>query len=169
MMKALVTYMSKTGNTKKVAEAIFDELACEKEIRPIEDVEDIGSYDLSFLGFPTHRFGPDEKSMELLAKYCRDGRKVALFVTHCSPEDAKELPQWMDKFKDAAAGADVVGFFDCQGQLAKSVEMVLRMSPNKEYRYFAKNHHSYGQPDETRLLRAREFARDTLNHFSMFL
>ena len=163
-MKALVAYMSKTGNTKKVAEAIYDELSCQKEIRPIEEVDAIGGYDLSFLGFPTHQFGPDNKAKEILEKHCKDGRKVALFVTHCSPEDVPELQEWMGKFKDAAAGADLVGFFDCQGQLAKSVEIVLKLAPKKELRYFAKNHHSYGQPDETRLKRAREFARDTLNH-----
>ncbi len=151
-----------TGNTRKVAEAIYAELACEKEIKPISEVEDIGAYDISFLGFPTHQFGPDKKSKELLARHCKDGRKVALFVTHCAPEDAPELQQWMTKFKEAAAGANLVGFFDCQGQLAKALEVIMRMSTKKEIRFFAKNHRSNGQPDETRLMRARAFARDTL-------
>ncbi len=33
-MKVIVTYMSQTGNTKKVAEAIFQEIKGKKEIKP---------------------------------------------------------------------------------------------------------------------------------------
>jgi flavodoxin len=32
-MKALVAYMSQTGNTRKVAQAIFDEIPGEKEMK----------------------------------------------------------------------------------------------------------------------------------------
>lgn len=162
-MKVLVAYMSSTGNTKKVAEAIYGEIVGDKEIKRIEDVQDIGPYDLSFLGFPTHQFGPDKKTKEFLEKQCRDGRKVALFVTHCAPEDAPDVSEWMGKFKQAASGANLVGFFDCQGELAKSVEMVMKIAPKKEIRFFAKNHNSKGQPDEARLIKARTFARETIS------
>ncbi len=161
-MKALVAFMSSTGNTKKVAQAIYDELTCEKEIKPILDVQDIGGYDLSFLGFPTHQMGPDKKTKELLAKHCVDGRKVALFVTHASPEDAPELPEWMEKFKQAARGANLVGFFDCQGEMSKNVKLILKLSPNKKFREWAKKDNSQGQPDEARLAKARAFARETM-------
>jgi len=161
-MKVLVAYLSSTGNTKKVAEAIFGEITTEKELKRIEDVQDIGPYDLSFLGFPTHQFGPDKKAKEFLEGQCKDGRKVALFVTHCAPEDAPDLSEWMSKFKQAAAGANLVGFFDCQGELAKSIETIMKIAPKKEIRFFAKNHHSQGQPDETRLARARAFAREVM-------
>jgi len=162
-MKVLVAYMSKTGNTKKVAEAIYGEIAGEKELKRIEDVQDIGIYDLSFLGFPTHQFGPDNKTKEFLKKQCTQGRKVALFVTHCSPEGVPELQQWMEKFKQEAAGANLVGFFDCQGELAKGVEAIMKIAPKKEMRFFAKNHNSQGQPDEARLMKARAFAKDTIS------
>lgn len=162
-VKVLVAYMSSTGNTKKVAEAIFGEVTGEKELRRVEDVVDIGSYDLSFLGFPTHQFGPDKKAKEFLRKQCTDGRKVALFVTHCAPENVPELQGWMAKFKEEAAGANLVGFFDCQGELAKSVETIMKIAPKKEIRFFAKNHNSQGQPDGAALTKAREFARDTMS------
>ena len=162
-MKVLVAYMSSTGNTKKVAEAIYGEIPGDKEIKRIEDVQGIGSYDLSFLGFPTHQFGPDKKTIEFLEKNCTDGKRVALFVTHCAPEDTPEVTEWMAKFKKAAAGANLVGFFDCQGELAKSIEMVMKIAPKKEIRFFAKNHNSKGQPDEARLMKARAFAREVIN------
>ncbi len=162
-MKVLVAYMSKTGNTKKIAEAIYGEITGEKELKRIEDVQDIGIYDLSFLGFPTHQFGPDKKTKEFLEKKGTAGRNVALFVTHCAPEDAPGVSEWIAKFKQAAAGANLVGFFDCQGELAKSVETIMKIAPKKEIRFFAKNHNSQGQPDEARLIKARAFAKDTMS------
>jgi len=162
-MKVLVAYMSSTGNTKKIAEAIHGEIVAEKEIKPIKMVDGLGSYDLSFLGFPTHGYGPDKKTRTILERLCRDGKKVALFVTHGAPETEPEVPEWMAKFKQAAAGAELVGFFDCQGQLSKGAKFVMQISPNKKLRADAKKDNSEGQPDETRLEKARTFARDTLS------
>jgi menaquinone-dependent protoporphyrinogen IX oxidase len=90
-MRVLVAYMSKTGNTKKVAQVIFEEISDEKEIKPIDEVESTEGYDIAFLGFPIHAMGPDKKTVELLEKHCVNGRNVALFITHMAPEDAQEL------------------------------------------------------------------------------
>jgi len=162
MGRVLVTYMTSTGNTKKVAEAVYSEIAHEKEIKPISEVADLGPYDLSFIGLPTHGYGPDKKAKELLAQLCKDRKKVALFVTHAAPEGEEEVSEWMDKFRHAAAGAEVVGLFNCQGELAKGVKFIMKISPNKELRSQAKRDNSKGQPDAARLERARAFARDTV-------
>jgi flavodoxin len=160
-MKVLVAYMSKTGNTKKVAEAIYGALDCEKEIVPIDQVDDISGYDLSFLGFPMHQFGPDPKTVSLLQTHCQPGRDVALFVTHAAPEDEPELQEWMKGFRDAAACANLVGVFDCQGQLAKGMKRIMSIMPMRDLRAMAKRDNSQGQPDAARLDRARTFARET--------
>jgi flavodoxin len=161
-MRVLVAYMSKTGNTKRVAEAIYGALDCEKQIMPIDQVVDIGGYDLSFLGFPIQRFGPDPKAVSFLQKHCQPGRDVALFVTHAAPEDAAELPEWLEGFRNAADGANIVGMFDCQGQLAKGIKLIMSIIPNRELRAMAKRDNSQGQPDAARLERARAYAREML-------
>jgi flavodoxin len=161
-MKVLVAYMSSTGNTKKVAEAIYSEIKCEKEIKPINEVTDIGGWDLAFLGFPVHGYGPDKKTVKIIEGLCKNGRKVALFVTHAAPENEPEVQAWMEKFKQAAAGAELVGFFDCQGELAKGVKFIMKIAPKKEMRSQAKRDNSAGQPDQARLEKARVFARDTM-------
>jgi flavodoxin len=163
MTRVLVAYMSSTGNTKKIAEAIFDGITAEKEIKPIREVQAIEGYDLAFLGFPTHGYGPDKKTKETLERLCSKGRKVALFVTHGAPENEPEVPEWMAKFKQAAANAELVGFFNCQGQLAKSAKFIMSISPNKKLRADAKKDNSLGQPDKTRLDRARSFAAETMS------
>lgn len=161
-MKVLVTYMSKTGATKKVAEAIYEVLDCEKEIIPIDQVADIGGYDLCFLGFPIERFGPTPKMVSLMRKHCQPDRDIALFVTHAAPEDAPQLAGWLEGFWNAADRANIVGKFDCQGQLAKGIKFVMSIWPNREIRAMARRDSSQGQPDAERLDRARAYARDVM-------
>ena len=161
-MRVLVAYMSRTGNTKKIAEAIYGEIGVEKDIMPFTEIADIGRYDLAFLGFPTHQYGPDKKTTEFLERTCTSSRKVALFVTHGAPETEPEVPQWMDKFKTAASGAELVGFFDCQGQLSKGTKLIMKMM-SKKTREEARRDNSQGQPDATRIERAREFAKKVMS------
>jgi flavodoxin len=161
-MKVLVAYMSRTGNTRKVAEAIFEEISDEKEIKPIGKVGSIEGYDIAFLGFPIHAMGPDKKTVELLERHCVNGRNIALFITHMAPEDAQELPTWLDKFRQAASRANIVDVFDCQGQVAKPVKLFMLMAPDAKLRSWAKKDNSKGQPDKARLDRARVFSRNVM-------
>lgn len=162
-MKVLVAYMSSTGNTKKIAEAIYGEITADKEIRPVNDVESLGEYDLAFLGFPTHGYGPDKKTKAVMEKLCKDKKKVALFVTHAAPEDEPEVAEYMKKFRQAASGAEIVGTFDCQGQLASGVKFIMKISPNKKLRSDAKRDNSQGQPDAKRVEKAKTFAREAMS------
>lgn len=50
-MKTVVACMSQTGNTRKVAEAIFGEIQGEKEIKELSELDGLEGYDLSFVGF----------------------------------------------------------------------------------------------------------------------
>lgn len=164
-MKVLVAYLTKTGNTKKIAEAIAEEIRGEKEIKAIDTVDSLEGYDLAFLGFPIHQMGPDKKTVKLLERHCINKRKIALFITHAGPEDNPDIPPMLEKFKQAARGADLVGFFDCQGELAKSVKRIMSIMPDKKLRMWAKMDNSQGQPDASRIEKARAFARDVMNGF----
>ena len=161
-MKTLVAYMSQTGNTKKVAEAIFGEIREEKEIKKIDEVESLDGYDIAFLGFPMHVEGPDKKTVKLLEKHCVPGRDVVLFITHASPEDGPDLPPMIEKFTQAARGANIVDLFHCQGELAKSVKRIMSIWPNAKFRKWAREDNSQGQPDAARLERARDFAGEVM-------
>jgi flavodoxin len=165
-MKVLVAYASLTGNTKKVAEAIYDEIECDKEIWKAKDVEDLEGYDFAFLGFPTHQFGPDKSTREFLARHT-EGKTIALFTTHATPEHETEMLQsYMAKFRDAAGGANVVGTFDCWGELPVWVKLMMLIAPDPKVRMWARTDESKGQPDETRLQRARVFAREMMAQIS---
>lgn len=161
-MKILVAYMTKTGNTKKIAEAIFQEIKDEKEIKNIDEVESLEGYDVAFLGFPIHQMGPDKKTAKLLAKHCVNGRKVVLFITHAGPEGAPDLQPMLEKFRQAARGAELIDMFDCQGELAKGIKRIMSILPNAQFRMWAKMDNSQGQPDQTRIDKARAFSRDVM-------
>jgi flavodoxin len=162
-MKVLVAYMSQTGNTKKVAEAIYSAIPQPKEIKQVEDVTSLEGYDLAFLGFPVHSFGPDEPAKTFLETHVKD-RAIALFITHMAPEHNPALQGIIQKFRDAAVGANIVGVFDCQGQVCQEVKtFMLTQHPNPRVRAAAQADSSQGQPDAARLERARTFANETMN------
>ena len=86
-MKVLVTYFSQTGNTKKIAEAIFDEIQTEKEIKPLKDVENLESYDFAFIGFPVHGFGPTKKAADFIKKEDKVRKEYILKHFHKDIDD----------------------------------------------------------------------------------
>ena len=52
-MKTLVTYYSESGNTEKLAKAIYQGLAAtESEIEQINEAKNFEEYDVIFVGFP---------------------------------------------------------------------------------------------------------------------
>jgi flavorubredoxin len=106
--------------------------------------------------------GPDKKTAKLLAKHCVNGRKVVLFITHAGPEGAPDLQPMLEKFRQAARGAELIDMFDCQGELAKGIKRIMSILPNAQFRMWAKMDNSQGQPDQTRIDKARAFSRDVM-------
>ena len=67
IMRTLVAYYAQTGNTGKIAEAIYGEIPGEKEIRPLAELKDLEGYDLDFFGFPIQAGNPAREAGEFLA------------------------------------------------------------------------------------------------------
>lgn len=162
-MKVLVAYMSQTGNTKKVAETIFEAISMPKEIKPLEEVTSLNDYDLSFLGFPVHAQSLNEKTTSFLNSMV-NGQKIAIFITHGAPEVSPNVPGWLKQFRDAAIGADICGVFDCQGEMSQQVLNFMLNNPNPQIREWAKRDSSKGQPDASRLEKAKIFAENTMKN-----
>ena len=161
-MKVLVAYLSSTGNTKKVAEAIYKEISADKVIKSIDDVDSIDGFDVTFLGFPVHAGGPTRKATKFLQKHCTKDRKIALFITHCALEDNEEIPSWLNKFRKAANGSEIIDIFNCQGELTRVLKLFMSIAPSSQMREGVKKINSEGQPDQTRLEKARVFSRNVM-------
>jgi hypothetical protein len=111
-----------------------------------------------------HGSGPDKQVKTFLERYVKN-RTIALFITHMAPEDAPPLQDWIQKFKDAAVDANIIGVFNCQGQVSRLIKTVMRFAPDSQVRLAAREDTSQGQPDAARLERARYFAKEMVNKF----
>jgi len=157
-MKSLVTYFSQTGRTKLVAEAIFEAIPPEKELKEFGDVDSLDGYDLAFVGFPIHAFGPCQAGKDFLQQHAA-GKKVALFITHAAPENQEGIDDWLARCREAAAGAEILGLFHCMGELSEQIAEYLMKSDDPTMRaYGERRPETLGQPDEERLRKARDFA-----------
>ncbi len=162
-MKVLITYRTVSGNTKKVVEAMYDEIQTEKELKTWEEIETLEGYDLGFVGFPIEMFGPGPASKEWLANHV-NGKRIALVITHGSPEEAPPLQEWLQKCRDAAVGAEIVGVFHCRGDMSSQLIEMMVNSDNPQFVEWGKRakEEPRGFPDAERLEKAREFARDIM-------
>ena len=165
-MKVLIAYHTVSGNTRKVAEAIYKEIRADKELAPLSDVKDLKGYDLSFIGFPIQGYGPAKEAKEFLEKKVA-GRDIALFVTHSAPEEGEpKLEQWLAACKMAASSANIVGFFHCRGQLAQNVrDMMLGSKDPQLIAWAERSDETLGQPDRGRLKKAVRFAKDIMGKY----
>jgi flavodoxin len=159
-MKSTVVYMSVSGNTKKVATVIAEGLPGEVRLCALSDEVRVADQDLLFVGMPMHQFGAPEPVSAFLKGACQ-GHRVALFVTHAAPGDLPELQTWLESCVQAAEGCDVVGVFDCQGQVPPEtrqswidtgVPMLVQFGQMAAI--------AVGQPDEAALDRAGRFAAE---------
>lgn len=164
-MKVIVVYMSQTGNTKKVAEAIFEEIQAEKELKALDELDSLKGYDLAFVGFPIQIYGPAQPAKAFLEEHA-GGKDIVLFITHASPEDDKLLIQWLDACRAAVVGGNVVGLFHCRGELSEKVADMMKSSGDPDLVAWAEERpKTLGQPDETRLERARVFTREFMKNY----
>ena len=64
-MKTLVTYSTLTGNTKKVAEAVFEAVSGEKEIMDIKSIKETDGYDRILVGYWVDKGDANEEAKKL--------------------------------------------------------------------------------------------------------
>lgn len=161
-MKTLVTYMSQTGNTKKIAEAIYEEIDGEKDIEKIEEISNLSRYDLVFVGFPIIQANIPENVSKFVLENAA-GKNIAFFMTHGSPEGFEAIQSWTESCKDIAAKGNLLGTFDCQGEIAQQVIDVLLQSDDPQMKAFGEMGPSTkGLPDAPRVHKAKEFAKEIM-------
>ncbi len=158
MPKTLVTYYSRTRNTEKIAEAIFEAVEGEKALIPITQLKetDISNFSLIFIGFPVHSHSVPLAVHDLLNSI-PSGKKIALFSTHGTLSGSRLSREALESATVLAAKARVLGTFSCRGRVSPQALDVLMKSPEHqawtEIAVSAATH-----PDEIDLSEARNFA-----------
>lgn len=78
-MKVLIAYSSRTGNTRRVAEALAKAAPEGSLLARVEDTPSADGFDVVFAGYWLDRGGPDAKAKEFL--HSLHGKHVVLFET----------------------------------------------------------------------------------------
>ena len=161
-MKVLVTHYTKSGNTEKLAEAIYDgvEQITSKEIIPLEQVQSVDEYDLIFCGFPVHS-SSIPVPVEKFVKNVPDGKHIAFFATHGSLRGGPLAITAFHYAISIAPKLSVVGTFGCRG--AVDPQIIDSLLENPEHRWWAIEARSAaGHPDAGDLEDAKGFAESML-------
>ena len=113
-MRPVVIYSSRTGNTKKVAEAVLSGLPDGTPMIAAEDIQEVAEYDLIFMGYWVDKGTADITAQQTMAKI--SGKSVAIFATSGAYPDSRHAK---DSLAEGAScfGEDctVLGAFICQG------------------------------------------------------
>ena len=159
-MKALVTYYSQTGNTEKLARAIYEAIHMDKELLPIQNVKNTKGYDIIFVGFPVQAHSVPAKIIPLF-KDLPDGQNIALFCTHGSLRGGHLPKQALENAIGLASRAKILGTFGVRGKAdAKMIDALMKQAEHRAWAEEAQGAHEH--PNETDLADAKEFAREVL-------
>ena len=159
-MKALVTYYSETGNTEKLARAIYEAIYIEKELKPIQDVKDTHGYDIIFYGFPVMAHSVPEKAQALIKKLPK-GQKIVFFSTHGSRRDGQLPKQALEHALGLSSKIKVLGHFGCQGKVSAKLIESLREKPEHKA-WVEEALTAEGHPDQHDLADAKNFTSQIL-------
>ena len=180
-MNVLIVYFSQTGNTAKVARAIYEEAVAQDHEVHLEKTAEItpntlDAYDLVFLGSACHDTDlakPVKRVLEQIAN--SPPFKLAGFVTHATytPEGGKRerevYEEWAGRCilslnrASQEKGIEFLGYFHCQGAPSPPIEAFIHntiVTDEDEWETYIEEVRKH--PNEEDLQRAREFAQQVL-------
>ena len=161
-MKTLIAYSSKTGNTKKLAEAADDLIAGEKVICPISEAPDPAGFDLVVLGFWLQAGKPDPKSSEYLSRM--SDARLFLFATHGAAAGSAHVEKAMAQARELASGARLAGTFSCPGEVSPAfLEKARKKDPQPPWLGDAPA--AVGHPDNADIERLKDALKAGLPEF----
>lgn len=116
-MKILLTYSSKTGNTKAVADAIFEVLPDGADFFEISKVADVHSYDAVIVGFWVDKGVPNKEADDFIRQI--RNKKVAYFFTLGAYPDSEHASVCAHYTTDLFRknGNTIEASFRCQGKI----------------------------------------------------
>ncbi len=160
-MKVLIAYLSESGNTGKLANAIFEGIeSSEKEILSIKDVAGVEDYDVIFIGFPVQSHSVPAK-VEAFAKTLPDGQKAAYFATHGSMRGGEMAVTAFYHALAISKNAVILGTFGSRGEVKQSIIDSLLQKP--EHRGWAlEAQGATGHPDAADLEDGKDWAQQMM-------
>jgi flavodoxin I len=157
-MKALVAYYSDTGNTEKLARAIYEGIEqAEKEILHIKEVKDVEDSNIIFCGFPVQSHSVPGK-VEAFIKSIPEGKKLAFFATHGSLRGGQLAIQAFHSALSLTSKTTVLGTFGCRGKVKSSIiDALMKKALHRSWAIEAQS--AVGHPNESDFEDAKAWAK----------
>lgn len=172
MKKYGIVYFSKTGNTKKIAEAMFESNPSIFDLIDGSTKPDLSDYSLIVFGYWAARGGPEVDAQEVMKTV--SNKPVILFQT-LGEEDMGSHAMSCAANGGASLGENckVWGVFSCRGAIdPKLLEAMKNAPPNMPYyaspENLAKWSLSANHPNEDDCKAAQAFIKRVVERFEMF-
>lgn len=180
-MKILVTYFSKTNNTKIIAEAIHEitSLNNDSTLKNFKDLKpnELANYDLVFLGSACHHSNLAKPVLKFIRKLPEfPALKLAGFITHStyppegSERHAELFERWAGRCKQTfeqlnnEKKIDYKGYYRCMGKPSKPIEMFVHkqiITDDDEWEEYILE--VVKHPNEEDIENAKAFAKEILS------
>lgn len=91
--------------------------------------------------------------------------KIALFITHAAAESMELASKYIEESKSMINDTcDLLGVFNCQGELSEQIGNYMMQSDNPQLRKFAEaRKFTIGQPDTERVKKSARFAEKIIS------
>ncbi|PID89833.1 MAG: flavodoxin [Bacteroidetes bacterium] len=131
-MKGLVLYSSRTGNTKRLAERIYEGLrgSGEWDLADVARGCDADGYDVVLLGGWADRGSLDGAALEAFREMDKSGKRVGLFMTMGARVDSPHGQMHTEALGELLEGVDGLGVQTLQGSVAPAVLERLALIPD---------------------------------------
>jgi len=183
-LKVLVAYYSETGNTEKIAKAIYEEVSKEHEahLKRVKDIsaDTLNDYDLVFLGSACHSSDLAAPVKGILRALPESPKfKLAGFFTHSTwtPEQSEHsaraqalFDKWASKcihsFESVSKKKriDFRGYYHCQGAPSHPIQAFIRIAiirSGDEWETYIREARKH--PSQEDLEKAPDFARKIMS------
>jgi len=177
----LIAYFTQTGNTEKIARAIYEEVLSqghEVHLKRIDEIasEECNAYDLVFLGSACHDADLAKPVKRILQGMAQSALfKLAGFATHATytpggGERQRGLyEEWAGRCAESFERTseekeiELMGYFSCQGAPSPPIEAFIHrviVTDEEEWEEYVAEVRTH--PNEKDMEKAREFARAVL-------
>lgn len=170
-MKGIIIYSSKTGNTKRMAEKIYEALKdkYQMEIEDIKDSPDAKDYDFVLLGGWIDRGTLEAKSLKYINQI--KNKNIGLFATLGAMPDSEHGKKVLKNLKDLLKDRESLGQYICPGQVdPKMIEKLKGIKgvivPKKIKEKMITTSLKSREATEEELLKAANYFAENIKHLS---